>query len=127
MFAKPFIKEESTKKIIICLIVVFAFSAPLTYAGPLAPGHYHPPKSKITENQAIAEASRMVAVIVQKGKLDASWAQVEAADAQKKTFQSGLEWVITFSNPEGKDPAKQTLYVFLSLYGQYLAANHIGY
>ncbi len=33
---------------------------------------------------------------------------------------------ITFNNPRGTDLAKQKLYVFLSLYGDYLGANHTG-
>lgn len=112
------------KKIVISLIMLLAFSVPLTYAGPAGPGHSHAPL--IEEKEAIAKASFMVTKIVKKGKLDSSWTQVKASDAQKKTFKNGVEWVVTFNNPKEKDPEKKTLYIFLDLHGKYLAANHTG-
>ncbi len=112
------------RRIIICLVVLLAFSVTGAYAGS---GHSHSQNTeKITESQASEQATKLVAAIVEKGKLDASWAKVQPAEVQKKTFKNGLEWVITFDNPKEKDPAKQKLYVFLSLYGDYLGANHIG-
>ncbi len=112
------------RRIIICLIVLLTFSVTGAYAGS---GHSHSPKTeKITESQASEQAVKLVAEIVKKGKLDASWAKVEPEKVQKKTFDNKPEWVITFNNPGEKDPTKQKLYVFLSLYGDYLGANHSG-
>ncbi len=112
------------RKLIIYLVVLIAFSITGAYAGS---NHSHSPSTElITESQAKAQAVKLVANIVEKGKLDASWTQVQPAEVQKKTFENGPEWVITFNNPDEKDPAKQTLYVFLNLYGDYLAANHSG-
>ncbi len=110
------------RRIVINLIVLLAFSVTGAYAGS---GHSHSPKTeKITESQAGEQAMKLVAGIVKKGKLDASWAKVKPEKVQKKTFENGSEWVITFNNPGEKDPKKQTLYVFLSLYGADLGANH---
>ncbi len=112
------------RRIIICLAVLLAFSVTGASAGS---GHSHSPKTDaITESQASTEATRIVSEIVQRGKLDDSWAQVRPSDVQKKTFKNNLEWVITFNNPGEKNTEKQKLYVFLSLYGDYLAANHTG-
>lgn len=111
------------RRIIICLVVLLAFSVTGVYAGA---GHSHGPKTEITEIQASAQATKIVADIIEKGKLDASWAQVQPVEIQKKTFEGSPEWVITFNNPREKNPAKQKLYVFLSLYGDYFAANHTG-
>ena len=112
------------RRIIICLVVLLAFSVTGAYAGS---GHSHSPKTdEITESQASEQAAKIVSDIVKKGKLDASWTQAQPAAVQKKTFKNGPEWVITFNNTREKDPQKQTLYVFLSLYGDYLGANHTG-
>ncbi len=111
------------RRIIICLVVLLALPVTGAYAGT---GHSHGPKIEITESQAIAQAKEIVTAIIEKGKLDASWAEVQPADVQQKTFEGSPEWVISFNNSGEKDPAKQTLYVFLSLYGDILGANHTG-
>ena len=111
------------RRIIICLVVLLAFSVTGAYAGA---GHSHAPKTKVTETQVLSKATIIVADIVQKGKLDASWTDIKPALAQKKTFENRQEWVITFNNPKAEDKEKQTLYVFLSLSGEYLGANHTG-
>ena len=111
---------------ITCLVILLVFSVTGLYAhGPGGEGH-KPPDVEITESQAIEQASDIVAAIVKKGKLDASWTEVQAAEVQKKTYQDRPEWVITFNNPAEKDKEKQKLYVFLSLYGDFLGANHTG-
>ena len=111
------------RKIILCLVVLLTFSVTGAYAGA---GHSHGPKTKVTETQVLSKATSIVADIVKEGKLDASWAEIKPALAQKKTFGNGPEWVITFNNPKEKDKEKQTLYVFLSLYGEYIGANYTG-
>jgi len=99
------------------------FSVTGAYAGA---GHSHGPKTEITESQASAKATQLIAAIVKEGKLDASWAQVQPEEVKKKSSKDRSEWIISFNNPREKDPAKQTLFVFLSLYGDYLGANHTG-
>ncbi len=113
------------RRIIVCLVVLLVFSVTGSYAhGPGGAGHG--PQTEITEIQAGEQAARIVTVMVEKGKLGASWAQVQPAEVQKKTYQDRPEWVITFNNPAEKDKAKQKLYVFLNLYGGYIGANHTG-
>ncbi|MBI5075831.1 MAG: hypothetical protein HZB62_11795 [Nitrospirae bacterium] len=112
-------------RIIIGLVLLSAFSATGLYAhGPEGAGHVQ--KTEITEIRAGEQATKLVADIVANGKLDASWAQVQPAEVKKKTLKNNPEWVITFNNPREKESAKQKLYVFLSLYGDYLGANHTG-
>ena len=113
------------RRIIICLVVLLTFSVTGSYAhGPGGTGHSS--KIEISESQASEQATRMVNVMVERGRLGASWAQVQPAEVQKKTDQDRPEWVITFNNPAEKDKAKQKLYVFLNLYGSYIGANHTG-
>ena len=111
------------RRIIISLVVLLAFSVTGAYAGA---GHSHAPKTKLTKTDVLSKATSIVAEIVEKGKLDASWAELKPVLAEKKTFKNRSEWVITFNNPSEKDLATQKLYVFLSLYGDYLGANHTG-
>lgn len=111
------------RRIIICLVVLLSFTVTGAYAGA---GHSHGPKTEITESEASAKATQLVAAIVKQGKLDASWTQLQPEEVQKKSFKDRSEWVIIFNNSAEKDSAKQKLYVFLSLYGQYLGANHTG-
>ena len=110
------------RKIIICLLTVLTLSATSAYAGS---GHSHAaPAAPVTEDQAIQNASGVVDAIVQKGKLEASWADVKPTEAKKKMNKFGEEWVVSFNNPKITDQEKNALYVFLSLDGQYLGASY---
>ena len=111
------------RKFIICFVTALALSVSSVHAGQGGAGHSHAPATPVTENQAIKNASDAVAAIVKKGKLDASWAEVKSMEAKKKMNQYGQEWVISFINPKIAEKEKNTLYVFLSLDGQYLGAN----
>ena len=86
-------------------------------------GHGHDHAVEISKDQVIEKASGYVSKLVEKGKLDASWQQVEPAEVKENDAH---EWVVTYSNPEIEDPEKQTLYMFLSLSGKYIAANFTG-
>jgi len=67
-----------------------------------------------------------VSKLVEKGKLEASWQSVKVAQSKQKKFGGNLEWVISFTNENISDSSKQTLYIFLSLGGEYIAANYTG-
>lgn len=113
------------RRFIVCLVFLLAITANEVIAhGPGGEGHG--PLTEITESEAGERATRVVVNIVEKGKLDASWTEVQPAGVKKQIFNGSPEWVITFDNSKEKDPAKQKLYVFISIYGQYLGANHTG-
>ena len=44
----------------------------------------------------------------------------------KKQVSNRFEWVVSYKNHAVEDKSKQTLYVFLSVTGEYLAANFTG-
>ena len=111
------------RNIIFCLLIYLFVSVAPVYAGP---GHSHGPATPISENDAVQTATKIVSLIVQKGKIDKSWAAVKSAQVEKKKNQYGHEWVVTFNNPKEADLSRQVLYVFLSLDGQYLGANFSG-
>lgn len=86
-------------------------------------GHDHEP---MDQAKAISKAKVVVSQMVKKGKLEESWKTVKSVKASKKAFKEGDEWLISFENKTVKDSSKSTLYVFLTLSGEYLAANFTG-
>lgn len=86
-------------------------------------GHHHGP---ITSEQAVKKATKHVQKLVEKGKIDASWSGVASKSVEEKSYGHGPEWVVTFENKAIADPAKQTLYVFYTINGKYLASNFTG-
>ena len=111
---------------VITLVVCMAFLASPLMAGPghgHEEGHDHGP---ISSDQAGAKAIKKVSQLVKKGKIDASWQGVNPSSIEKKTFSKEPEWVIVFKNDKVNDPSKQTLYLFYTLDGHYLAANYSG-
>ena len=93
-------------------------------------GHEHGPGGShshgpISSASAIKKAEGQVMSLVERSKLDKSWSGIKAAEANKKDFGKGQEWVVSFKN-EKAEAGKQTLYVFYTLTGSYLATNFTG-
>ena len=86
-------------------------------------GHSHAPA---TQSQAETVASEIVMQLAEKSKIDASWKSVKIEKSLKKKFGDNLEWVVSFKNEKITDPDKKTLYIFLTLGGEYIAANYTG-
>ncbi len=108
------------------LISLFLLMASPVHAGSghdHGHGHSHEP---VTQAKAEEIAISSVAKLVQRKKIDDSWTSVAIHKAEQKELGGQLEWVIVFKNEKISDPEKQTLYVFLSAEGQYLAANYTG-
>ncbi len=64
--------------------------------------------------------------LVKGGKLDASWSAIQPEKAETIDGKKGKEWKLTFKNPAVTDASKQTLYMFYSLPGNFIAANFTG-
>jgi len=113
--------------IISLLITAIGFVTPV-YAGTghshdKDGGHSHGPISAAT---AKARATKTMLNLAKRGIIDKSWTSITATKAEKKTYSKGPEWVVSFVNEKIKDKAKQNLYIFYSLNGQYIAANYTG-
>lgn len=109
------------------LVSTFLFTAP-AFAGT---GHEHGPGGShshgpISSEAAIKKAEKQVKTLISRGKLDKTWADATATGATQKDFGKGAEWVVTVKNEKAADPAKQTLYVFYTVNGSYLATNFTG-
>lgn len=88
-------------------------------------GHSHS-HGPVSGEVAVKKATDKVRSLVESGKLDPSWADVKATGATQKTFGDVPEWVVTFKNEKISDASKQTLYLFFTLDGMYIAANFTG-
>lgn len=86
-------------------------------------GHSHAPVDRST---AEINATKIVVVLTERNKLDKSWASITASSVDKKVFKGNQEWVAVFVNDKITDTDKQKLYVFLTLGGDYIAANFTG-
>ncbi len=113
------------RKITFCLMIMMMFA--LTAVSAQAAGghddHGHGHGVELNKGQIQAKASGLVAKIVEKGQLDPSWKQIKPQKAKETRNHT---WLVTFVNPEIKESDKKTLYMFLTLSGEYLAANFTG-
>lgn len=86
-------------------------------------GHSHEP---VSQERAQAVASQYMQRLADSGKIDKSWKSVVGSKAEQKKFGNRMEWVVVFNNDKVTDAGKRKLYVFLTLAGEYLAANYTG-
>jgi len=86
-------------------------------------GHSHSPVNQATAN---SKATKIIASFIKKKTLDKSWASTIVSSSEKKTFNGKEEWVVSFINEKVADAKKRKLYVFLTLSGDYIAANYTG-
>lgn len=75
---------------------------------------------------AQANAKGIIADLIDKKKLTQDWAEAEITSTDKKIYTGNTEWVVVFFNNQADDKDKQTLYIFLSLAGEYIAVNFTG-
>ena len=88
-------------------------------------GHSHA-HAPISSEEAASRASKVLKQLADTGKIDSTWSGLKAASMNQKLFSKGPEWVITFKNDTVADATKQTLYLFFTLDGHYIAANYTG-
>jgi len=86
-------------------------------------GHSHGP---VSEDKAKANAAEVVTKLIKRSKIDKSWGTIQASSVEKITVQGMPEWKVVFENENIKDESKQKLYVFLTMGGDYIAANFTG-
>lgn len=65
-------------------------------------------------------------MLVENGKIEKSWMPAIVESAQQRTYGHKTEWVVTFNNSKASDPDKSTLYIFLSVKGDFIAADFTG-
>ena len=107
------------------LALVTVFAAPAAWADGAGSCHFHGSKAAAQET-VMACAQQRKAALVKSGKLEASWQDVKQEAISTVDGKKGKEWKISFKDPAAKDTAKQTLYMFFTLPGNFIAANFTG-
>ena len=115
---------------VLFISLLFALCSPVVFAGANHDhghddGHSHS-HDPVSQSQAEEAAVKRVEKLVSKRKIADSWKGIKVAGSEKKKFGDKEEWVVSFKNDKVSDPNKQTLYIFLSLTGDYIAANFTG-
>ncbi|MCF8210073.1 MAG: DUF6488 family protein [Rhodoferax sp.] len=99
--------------------------APAAFAAAGSSCHFHG-NAPIKEAILVGCASEYKDGLASKGKIDPSWKGAKVDKAETVEGKSMKEWKFTFKNPAEKDATKQTLYLFYSLNGNFIAANFTG-
>lgn len=89
------------------------------------PCHFHG-TTPAKEATVLGCAAQRKDALVTSGKLEPSWKGVTHEALAQVDGRKGKEWKVSFRNPAAADQGKQTLYVFLSMPGNVLAANFTG-
>ncbi|UJW80726.1 DUF6488 family protein [Hydrogenophaga sp. SL48] len=113
------------KSLVIAAALVSTLIAAPALAAEGGSCHFHGSKPA-TEAVVTDCAAQRKASLVKAGKLDASWQAVKQDKAELVDGKKGKEWKVSFKNPAAPDAAKQTLYIFFSQPGNFIAANHTG-
>lgn len=113
------------KLISIAAFTVSALAGTSAFAAGASNCHFHgnaPIKEAVIVGCAIERKDALAA----SGKIDATWKTVKLDTAETVEGKKMKEWKLSFKNPREQDAAKQTLYMFYSLTGNFIAANFTG-
>ncbi|WP_416561210.1 DUF6488 family protein [Limnohabitans sp. yimb22184] len=98
---------------------------PTTWADPGGSCHFHG-KKPAAEATVSGCALQRKDALIKSGKLDTSWRTVKPARIEAVDGPKGQEWKVTFKDAPAKDKSKETLYMFFTLPGNFIAANFTG-
>ena len=87
--------------------------------------HFHG-NTPASEKVVVDCASQRKAALVSSGKLEKSWEAAQVDKTEQIDGKKGKEWKVSFKNASVTDAVKNTLYVFMSLPGNYIASNFSG-
>ena len=114
------------KKLFTALLTTSALAVPLpAFASDAEDCHFHGSKAASQETVSGCAIERQQALITG-GKLDKSWQAIKPAAFEQVDGQRGKEWKVTFKDPAAADKAKETLYMFFTAQGNFIAANFTG-
>ena len=102
----------------------FTFAAP-AMAAEGSSCHFHGNKPT-TDTVVVGCANQRKDALVGSGKLDKGWQAIKSEKAELIDGKKGKEWLVTFKNPDARDKAQETLYMFFTLAGNFIAANFTG-
>ena len=87
--------------------------------------HFHGSKPA-AEATVLGCAQQRKEALVKAGKIDASWQAIKHDKVEAVEGKKGKEWKVSFKDPAAKDKARETLYIFFTAPGNFIAANFTG-
>ncbi len=105
-------------------VTTFAMT-PAAFAGEDSSCHFHGSKPA-AESTVIGCANQRRDALVKSGKLTASWQTIKHDQIALVDGQKGKEWKVSFKDAAAQDKTKETLYMFFTVSGNFIAANHTG-
>ncbi len=87
--------------------------------------HFHGSKPA-AESVVLGCAKQRKQALVKSGKLEPSWQALPHSAIEQVEGKKGKEWKVAFKDPAAKDKAKETLYMFFTVTGNFIAANFTG-
>jgi hypothetical protein len=113
------------KSIFAVLTLTTALWTPATFASEGGGCHFHGSKPAAEATVSGCAAQRKDA-LVKSGKIDASWSTVKLDKIESVDGKKGKEWKVTFKDSAAKDKNKETLYMFFTPPGNFIASNFTG-
>ncbi len=102
------------------------FASTGALAGADAHCHFHGSKPA-AQATVIQCATQYKDRLVEVGKLEKSWQAVSKIEKLEQVDgKRSKEWKLSFKNATAADKTKDTLYLFYTLPGNFIAANHTG-
>jgi len=111
------------------LLTTLVLSSSLFFGSPVIAGGGHDhghAQAPVTQEVAEKNADQVIASLVDREKIEKNWASTKANSVDKKEINGSTEWVVIYINKKITDTEKQKLYVFLTIGGEYIAANYTG-
>ncbi|KIO48683.1 DUF6488 family protein [Nitrosospira sp. NpAV] len=114
------------KKILMVTIITAAsLSATMVLADERSGCHFHGNTAATSETVASCAHQRK-GILIKNGKIAKSWLSVPQDNIEQVDGKKGKEWVVTFKDPNAKDKTKETLHVYFTATGNFIAANFTG-
>lgn len=114
------------KKLSLFVCLAFAFTLPTAVqAGPGDGCHFHGTKTA-AEPVVVRCADQRKEALINRGKLEKSWADTKHESIALVDGKKGKEWRVIYKNSAASDPAKANLFMFFTPVGNFIAANHSG-
>jgi hypothetical protein len=85
--------------------------------------HFHG-KTPAQEKTVLDCADQFKGDFIGRGRLDASWKSVKPSKVEQIENKRGKEWKLTYVNAAAAEKSKQTLFMFFTLPGNFIAANY---
>lgn len=114
------------KQLILALASVAALGLPASVlAAEGGSCHFHG-KKPAAEAAVVGCALQRKDALVASGKIETAWKTVQQDKVEQVDGKKGKEWKVSFKDPAAKDQARQTLYMFFTVPGNFIAANFTG-